>query len=213
MMIMIKDKASVWIAAFLDDRRKKVSVHGKQSDWCHVLESVLEPVLFTIFVSNVPGNMDNLTSMFTDDAKLYATLTDDINSSNALQEDLTKHLRWPMKIRMNFHSGKCHVLPLAHSKTHNSYNLNDDIYQQLKLSDHIENSVKKASRVRECLTRTFRNLNRDTFLQLYKATAKPPVEYALSVWCLHLKKDRYLISAAGKTTCAGNKGITIHVCI
>ena len=70
--------------------------------------------------------MDYLTSVFTDDTKLYSTLTNDINSSNGLQEDMTKLLRWPMKMRIHFHSGKCHVLHLGHSKTQKSYNLNDD---------------------------------------------------------------------------------------
>ena len=58
----------------------KVSVHGEQSNWCSVLSgipqgSVLGPVLFTMFVSNVPGIMYNLMSMFADDTKLYTTLT------------------------------------------------------------------------------------------------------------------------------------------
>ena len=80
----IKDKALAWTTAFLDDRRQKVSVHGEQSNWCSVLSgipqgSVLGPILFTMFVSDVPGIMNNLTSMFADDTKLYATLTDDNN--------------------------------------------------------------------------------------------------------------------------------------
>ena len=84
-----------WITAFLDDRRQKVSVHGEQSNWFRVIigspqGSALEPILFTMFVSEVPGIMNNLTSMFADDTKLYATITDDNNSPHSLQEDLAK---------------------------------------------------------------------------------------------------------------------------
>ena len=67
------------------------------------------------------------------------------------------------------------------------------IDQQLKFSDHFENAVKKASRVLGCLARTFRHLNKDTFLLLYKAMVRPHLEYASCVWCPHLKKDRDLI--------------------
>ena len=91
----IKDKALAWITAFLDVRRQKVSVHGEQSNCCSVLSgipkgSVLRPILFTMFISDVPGIMNNLTSLFADDTKLYATPTDDNNSPHSLQEDLTK---------------------------------------------------------------------------------------------------------------------------
>ena len=67
------------------------------------------------------------------------------------------------------------------------------IDQQLKFSDHIENAVKKANRVLGCLARTFRHLNKDTFLLLYKAMVRPHLEYASRVWCPHLIKDRDLI--------------------
>ena len=67
------------------------------------------------------------------------------------------------------------------------------IIQQLKFSDHIENAVEKASRVLGCLERTFRHLNKDTFILLYKAMVRPHLEYASCVWCPHLKKDRDLI--------------------
>ncbi|KAK2176437.1 hypothetical protein NP493_661g01036 [Ridgeia piscesae] len=86
------------------------------------------------------------------------------------------------------------------------------IDQQLKLSNHIQNAVKKANRVLGCLARTFRHLNKDTFLLLYKAMVRPHLEYASCVWCPRLIKDRphRASSAAGNTTCAGNKGITVQ---
>ena len=70
-----------------------MSIYGEQSNWYSVLSgipqgSVLEPVLFTMFFSGVPGITNNLTLMFVGDTKLYATLTDDINSSNYLREDI-----------------------------------------------------------------------------------------------------------------------------
>ena len=118
--------------------------------------------------------MNNLMSMLAVDTKLYAILTDDINSSHFLQEDMTKLQEWSMKMQMNFHPDKCHVLHLGQSNPQHSYHMNNargdmhmldavtsekdlgaTIDQQLKCSDHIENAVTKANRVHGCLaTRT-----------------------------------------------------------
>ena len=112
------------------------------------------------------GIMNNLTSMFADDTKLYITLTYDNNSPHSLQEDLTKLQEWSIKMQINFHPDKCHVLHLGLSNTQNIYHMNNargkihmldavtsekdpgvPIDQQLEFSDHIENAVKKANRV------------------------------------------------------------------
>ena len=111
-----------------------------------------------------------------------------------------------------FHPDKCHVLHLGQLNPQNIYHMNNasgSIYMldvvtsekdlgvtidhQLKFSDHIENAVKKANRVLGCLGRTFRHLNKDTFLLLYKAMVRPRLEYASCVWCPHLKKDSNVI--------------------
>ena len=100
-----------------------------------------------------------------------------------------------MKTQMNFHPDKCHVLLLGHSNPQNIYHMNNasgDIHmldavtsekdlgitidQQLKFSDHIQNTVKKANRVLGCLARTFRHPNKDTYLLLYKAMVRPHLE-------------------------------------
>ena len=163
-----------------------------------------------MFVSGVPGN---LTSMFANDTKFYATLTDDNNSPHSLQEDLTKLQEWSMKMQINFHPDKCHVLHIGHSNPQNIYHMNNasgnihildavtsekdlgvTIDQQLKFSDHIENAVKKANRVLGCLARTFRHLNKETFRLLYIAMDRTCLEYASCVWCPHLKKTETSLS-------------------
>ena len=91
---------------------------------------------------------------------------------------MTKLQEWSLKMQMNFHPDKCHVLHLGQSNPQNTYHMNNasgDIHMldvvtserdlrvtidhQLKFSDHIENAVKKAKRVLGCLARTFRHLH------------------------------------------------------
>ena len=132
--------------------------------------------MFTMFVSDIPGITNKLTSMFADDTKFYSTLAYDNNTPHYLHEDLTKLQEWLMKMQMNFHPDKCHVLHLGHSNPQNIYHMNNvrgnihmldtvtfekknlgvTIDQQLKFSDHIENAVKKANRdLSDISTRTY----------------------------------------------------------
>ena len=76
----LTNKALKWIAAFLEGRRQKVIVNGAESEWREVLSgvpqgSVLGPILFTMFVCDIPGSISSLASMFADDTKIYTALT------------------------------------------------------------------------------------------------------------------------------------------
>ncbi|KAK6186645.1 hypothetical protein SNE40_005932 [Patella caerulea] len=59
----------------------------------------------------------------------------------------------------------------------------------LKFDQHNANNVKKTNRLLGMIRRTFTNLNRNIFLQLYKSLIRPHLEYAVSVWHPFLKKE------------------------
>ncbi len=72
----IEDKVLSWITAFLTNRRQCVNINGTASDWSDVVSgvpqgSVIGPVLFVIFINDMPDNITNFISLFADDAKLY----------------------------------------------------------------------------------------------------------------------------------------------
>ena len=65
-----------WIEDVLTDRRQRVVVNGKCSDWKNVTPripqgSVLGPVLFNIYVNDMPDNLDSFCKIFADDSKIY----------------------------------------------------------------------------------------------------------------------------------------------
>ena len=67
-----------WIEQFLTARTMRVGVRGSFSDWIQVLSgvpqgSVLRPLLFLLFVNDLPEFVGNL-KMFADDTKLWITL-------------------------------------------------------------------------------------------------------------------------------------------
>jgi len=86
----INGKFLKWIEDFLSNRRQRVSVNGSLSYWLEVLSgipqrSVLGPILFIIYVNDLPGAVESIAMMFADDTK---------DDHIRLQGDLDKPLMW-----------------------------------------------------------------------------------------------------------------------
>ena len=70
----IKGNALKWIRDFLSNRQQRVVINGTHSAWAPVTSgipqgSVLGPLLFVIFVNDMPDVMKSFLCMFADDAK------------------------------------------------------------------------------------------------------------------------------------------------
>ena len=58
-----------------------------------------------------------------------------------------------------------------------------------KVSRQCLNAVSKASKVLGMVSRQFHNLDKTSFLILYKGFIRPHLEYAIQAWSPYLKKD------------------------
>ena len=95
---------------------------GKSSSSVPVLSgvpqgSVLGPVLFLIYINDLPEYVSNSTvRLFADGTLLYLTIH---NSSDCdkLQEDLNNLERWESDWQMSFHPEKCEVIHITPKKT------------------------------------------------------------------------------------------------
>ena len=68
-----------WTKDTLLDRKQRVVVNGKLSSWCLVLSgiprgSVLGPILFVIFINDLPDQIRSTVKIFADDTKIFRAL-------------------------------------------------------------------------------------------------------------------------------------------
>lgn len=85
-----------WISSFLSEREFTVKVGSLSSDNRPVLSgvpqgSVLGPLLFLAYISDIPSCIRSFCSFFADDAKIY---DDPLRNHLGIQSDLDNISRW-----------------------------------------------------------------------------------------------------------------------
>ena len=84
--------------------------------------SILGPLLFLLYVNDIPDAVVGTAKLFADDTKLYARVKDQ-DDCNALQDDLNSLAAWSRKWLLKFNETKCVVLKI-HSAMQYVYTLN-----------------------------------------------------------------------------------------
>ena len=82
--------------SYLNNRQQRVVVNGQYSKWAPILAgvpqgSILGPLLFLIYISDLPENLKSPAKLFADDTSLFSTVYNATESANLLNEDLKKY--------------------------------------------------------------------------------------------------------------------------
>jgi len=210
-MFGIDDSSLQWILSFLEDRQMRVTIRGSCSHWVEVISgvpqgSVLGPLLFLIYVNDLPTWIKTNIKMFADDTKLWNLIQQESDSQD-LQEDLDRLRDWSNKWLLDFNIEKCKVMHVGH-KLATSYSLSrtdgipsklvevDEekdlgviLTNDLKAGRQCREAARKAMNVLRTIKRHFVRLDKATFLILYKSYVRPLLEYSIQAWSPHLKKD------------------------
>ena len=64
--------------------------------------SILRPLLFFIYVNDLPDNLFSNTKLFADDTSLFSTVTDPNVTANQINNDLHNISTWAYQWKMNF---------------------------------------------------------------------------------------------------------------
>ena len=103
----IKGNLLKWIGSFLSNRRQRVKVADSVSRWAPVKSgvpqgSVMGPILFVLFINDMPNTLMNTCKLFADDAKIFC------NAFNSkLQGDIDELALWSEKWQSPFNVNKC----------------------------------------------------------------------------------------------------------
>jgi len=125
-----------WVRAFLKDRTQRVVIRGSASEACNVTSgvpqgSVLGPVLFLIFINDLPLEVLSPLSLFADDSKIFSRIVTNKKNSKwagfdgreALQRDLMEVQKWAEKWKMEFNVGKCKMMHIGRKNPKNVYSM------------------------------------------------------------------------------------------
>ena len=92
---------------YLSNRRQRVVLNGKCSDWAPILSgvpqgSVLGPLLFLIFINDLEVGILSQIKFFADDTSLYSVVKDPEKSARELNHDLEVINNWAKQWKMSF---------------------------------------------------------------------------------------------------------------
>ena len=92
---------------YLTDRQQRVVLNGRTSSWQNVYAgvpqgSVLGPLLFLIYINDLPDELTSMCKIFADDTSLFSKVIDKNNSNSQLNSDLAKISKWAFQWKMSF---------------------------------------------------------------------------------------------------------------
>jgi hypothetical protein len=109
-----------WVSSFLSDRKQRVLIDGAHSDVRDVISgvpqgTVLGPVLFLIFINDLPGHISSSCKLFADDLVVYREIKDS-QDAELLQKDMDSLAQWETKWGMKFNLDKCESISLTRKR-------------------------------------------------------------------------------------------------
>ena len=87
-----------WIEAFLKERRQRVVQGEIVSDWAEIFSgvpqgSVIGPLLFVLFINDLPRELVNVSKLYADDTKMFSQMVSELSAAK-LQVDLDSAFNW-----------------------------------------------------------------------------------------------------------------------
>ena len=158
--------------------------------------SVLGPLLFVIFINDLPTQVKSDLFLFADDTKIFRNIRSE-DDRETLQKDINTMLEWANKWQLEFHPDKCVSMSINNKEDQpRMYKMKETtlklvkqekdigvvVDEQLKFESHIYEKINKANSMMGLIRRSFIYMDEDMFKKLFKAIVRPHLEYANSVW-------------------------------
>ena len=187
------------IKDFLADRSFKVKVGSIFSKSFNVSSGVLQgsvigPLLFLIYINDLPNGIRSFISLFADDVKMITKCS----TADIAQADLDMLNEWERKWLLTFNTKdeKCKVLHIGPKNPNNDYviggsklptietekDLGLHMHSSLNWAIHMQKAINKANSVIGWIARNVISRMENVMLNVYKSLVRPHLEYAVQVW-------------------------------
>lgn len=194
-----------WISNFLSERTQSVCFNSAESSIMDVSSgvpqgSVLGPLLFLLYINDLPSNINSSIRLYADDCVLYQVINSQ-NDHQVLNESFANFCSWCSKWQMKINFNKTVILTFSTSISSsqfcysfnnctlsrvNNYKYLGVIFDnKLSWAKHIDYITAKALKKLGYLRRVLAKAPKDTKLIMYKSLIRPIIEYASPVWNPH----------------------------
>ena len=214
---------------YLSGRLQRVLLNGQTSSRRPVLAgvpqgSILGPLLFLIYINDLPDELKSNAKLFADDTSLFSIVKDKNESANSLNFDLSQISKWAFNWKMLFNPDPSkpaqEVLFSRKKKTqsHPELSLNDipverSSYQKdlglildekLNFKQDINNAISKINKCIAVIKKRTYSLPRKSLITIYKAFLRPLIDYGDIIYdqpqnesfCEKLESVQYKVALA-----------------
>lgn len=196
-----------WIVNFLQNRYFYVRVNGSLSERVEVKSgvpqgTVLGPVLFNIFVSQIPSRLQSSCLFFADDFKLWLAINSD-DDFRMLQTDLDTINQISVELHLPLNLNKCQHISVGHHETPRQYQIAGQaitthdtvrdlgvwVRSNLKTDAHTNVCAAKGLRMLWALRRSLAIWDEDSVPKLLSTFIRPVMEHGAPAYFPRTKAE------------------------
>ena len=187
---------------YLHNRKQRVVLNGQSSSWLKVNAgvpqgSVLGPLLFLIYINDLPDELISSPKLFADDTSIFSTVFESNRSSEALNQDLLSVKDWATQWKMSFNPDPNKQatevvfsrknVPINHpllyfngvpiASTNEQKHLGLILDKKLTFRSHLGEKIQKANKGIGLIKRLHPYVPRKSLLNIYKSFIRPHLDY------------------------------------
>ena len=190
------------LESYLSGRFQRVLLNGQSSPWKPVLAgvpqgSILVPLLFLVYINDLPNGLKSNAKLFADDTFLFTIVKDRNVSANILNNDQKLISQWAYKWKMLFNPDpKKPAQEVLFSRknqiqNHPTISLNNvqverTTYQKhlgvildekLNFTEHVDSTISKVNKGISLIKKLSHSLPRKSLVTIYKVFLRPFIDY------------------------------------